>query len=39
MKFHGNVDLRGQSQILNFRPEILAADPAVEGLFEGRGWW
>lgn len=39
MKFHGNVDLRGQSQILNFRPEILAADPAVEALFEGRGWW
>ena len=39
MKVHGNVDLRGQSQILNFRPEILAADPAVEALFEGRGWW
>ena len=36
MKVHGNVDLRGQSQILNFRPEILAADPAVEALFEGR---
>ena len=39
MKFHGNVDQRGQRQILNFRPEILAADPAVEALFEGRGWW
>ena len=39
MKLGGNLEVLGQGQIKNFRPEILAADPALVALYEGRGWW
>lgn len=39
MRINGHVELMGQAQVKNFRPEILAADPAIGALFEGRGWW
>ena len=39
MRINGHVELMGQAQVKNFRPETLAADPAIGALFEGRGWW
>ena len=39
MKLGGHLEVLGQGQIKNFRPEQLAADPALVALFEGRGWW
>lgn len=39
MKHLGHVRLSSGAQIINFLPELLAADPVGAALFEGRGWW